>query len=142
MRRSPLQEFGEDAMALLPLGWKLLNPNIVSSGVYRTFKKAGFKVWIVILPSQGYPLAPPIVVFLAENPEFFTRGLSHPCLWDDPTYFERYLPEWLRGMLWDKSYIKKVLHIEEKSWKTLADNKNRLYSIHNFLVQTLGMTPL
>ncbi|MDW7990423.1 MAG: hypothetical protein RMH75_07180 [Archaeoglobaceae archaeon] len=141
MKKNSLQEFSRDAIALTLNGWKLIDNNRPSIGVYGTFLKRNKKALIVIFPSISYPIAPPLVVFVAESYEFF-QELSHQCLWSEASPFVANAPDWLRNLFQNRAYLKKFLHIDEEGWKNLTDAKNRLIAIHNFIIGTLKLKPV
>jgi hypothetical protein len=142
-----LQRFGEDAIYMTEIGWKLIYETRPGDGIYRKFKFRRYEIYVLILPSTGYPATPPIVVFLSHSEEVFYE-LSHLCLWSDEIPFIGSAPEWLRSLLMDKSYAKRILHILEGNeglWGRLlksSKTKNRLQAINNFLENTLKLKPI
>ena len=142
--RRYLQRFGEDALSLLTKGWKLIDTNHPGYGVYRRFKHKRKEIYVFILPSIGYPRAPPIVIFLASDENALDK-LGHECIWDDLTLFLKYAPKWLRDLMRDPSYAKRFLHIlsgnEGGLWGRLVKSENRLQIINDFLIYTLNLEP-
>lgn len=139
-----LQKFGEDTICMTLVGWKLINPTRPGDGIYRAFKYKKYEVYVIMLPSTGYPITPPIVIFLASSEEFFDE-FTHSCLWSAESPFIFNAPERLRRLLADSSYSKRFLHIvegKEGFWQTLKDARNRLQIINDFLINTLNLKPI
>ncbi|MEM2703913.1 MAG: hypothetical protein ABIM44_08425 [candidate division WOR-3 bacterium] len=139
-----LQKFGEDAIYMSMAGWNFINPQRPGNGIYRAFKYKKYEVYVLIFPSTGYPIMPPIVIFLASSEEFFGE-FEHPCLWSNESSFVINAPERLRSLLADPSYSKRFLHIlegKESFWHALKDAKNRLQIINDFLINTLNLKPI
>ncbi|MEM2561826.1 MAG: hypothetical protein QXT06_05810 [Candidatus Bathyarchaeia archaeon] len=139
-----LQRFGEDAVYMTMVGWNFINPLRPGDGIYRAFKYEKYEVYVLILPSTGYPITPPIVIFLASSEEFFYE-FTHSCLWSTESPFIINAPERLRSLLTDPSYSKRFLHIVEGKdgfWHTLKDARNRLQIINDFLINTLDLKPI
>lgn len=139
-----LQKFGEDAIYMTLVGWKLINERRPGDGIYRVFRHKKYEVYVIILPSIGYPTTPPIVIFITSSEEFFNE-FTHLCLWSTETPFIINAPERLRDLLIDPSYFKRFLHIVEGNdgfWHKLKNTRNRLQIINDFLTNTLNLKPI
>lgn len=139
------QRFGEEAVLMSGKGWKYLSERSPGDGIFREFKYKRHTIIVVILPSIGFPTAPPVVTFFADDVEVF-ETINHPCIWTGPiaeSIVASIKNKGVRSKILDliRNYEARVLHIREEEWAKFGRFRNTLMVLNDFLTEKLGFKP-
>lgn len=146
MTNKAYQRFGEEAVFMHRRGWEYLIESKPGEGIYREFRYHSHKVVVIILPSKGFPIIPPVVVLLADSDEVFEE-IKHPCIWlgslAEPIA-EKLLSKKIKLEILNaiKEESARVLHMYNEVWTKFSKFRCLLLPLDDFFTENLGLKPI